>query len=74
MRYLKTYNEKVGVRLNSELKSTIEDLLIDLRDEDFDTKVSEIDYHSQKERVKVVVSRGKEFTYEDISIIAKMFN
>lgn len=68
MRYLKTYNEKVGVRLNSELKSTIEDLLIDLRDEDFDTKVSEIDYHSQKERVKVVVSRGKEFTYRDIKL------
>lgn len=68
MRYLKTYNEKVGVRLNSELKSTIEDLLIDLRDEEFETKVSEIDYHSQKERVKVVVSRAKEFTYRDIKL------
>lgn len=66
MKYLKRYQEAVGVRLNSELKSTIEDLLIDLRDEEFETKVSEIDYHSQKERVKVVVSRGKEFTYSDI--------
>lgn len=66
MKYLKRYQEAVGVRLNSELKSTIEDLLIDLRDEDFKTKVSEIDYHSQKERVKVVVTRCKEFTYGDI--------
>ena len=66
MKYLKRYEEAVGVRLNSELKSTIEDLLIDLRDDEFETKVSEIDYHSQKERVKVVVSRGKEFTYSDI--------
>jgi hypothetical protein len=66
MKYLKRYQEAVGVRLNSELKSTVEDLLIDLRDEEFETKVSEIDYHSQKERVKVVVSRGKEFTYSDI--------
>ena len=66
MKYLKKYQEAVGVRLNSELKSTVEDLLIDLRDEEFETKVSEIDYHSQKERVKVVVSRGKEFTYSDI--------
>jgi len=68
MKYLKRYEEAVGVRLNSELKSTIEDLLIDLRDEDFETKVSEIDYHSQKERVKVVVSRAKEFTYGDIKL------
>ena len=68
MKYLKRYEEAVGVRLNSELKSTIEDLLIDLRDEEFETKVSEIDYHSQKERVKVVVSRAKEFTYGDIKL------
>lgn len=66
MKYLKTYYEAIGVKLNSELKSTVEALLIDLRDEEFDTKVSEIDYHSQKERVKVVVSKGKEFTYGDI--------
>jgi len=68
MKYLKTYKEAVGVRLKSELKSTVEDLLIELRDEEFDTKVSEIDYHSQKERVKVSVSRNKEFTYSDIKI------
>ena len=49
MKYLKRYEEAVGVRLKSELKSTVEDLLIELRDEEFDTKVSEIDYHSQKE-------------------------
>lgn len=66
MRYLKRYNEAVAVKLNSELKSTVEDLLIELRDEEFETKVSETDYHSQKERVKVVVNRGREFTYEDI--------
>jgi hypothetical protein len=36
MKYLKRYQEAVGVRLNSELKSTVEDLLIDLRDEEFD--------------------------------------
>lgn len=63
---INTYNEKVGVKLNSELKSTIEELLIDLRHEEFETKVSEIDYHSQKERVKVVVSKDREFTYGDI--------
>jgi hypothetical protein len=68
MKYLKRYEEAVGVRLKSELKSTVEDLLIELRDEEFDTKVSEIDYHSQKERVKVSVSRNKEFTYSDIKI------
>jgi hypothetical protein len=68
MRYLKTYNEKIAVRLNSELKSTIEDLLIDLRDEEFDTKVSETDYHSQKVRVKVSIVRDKEFTYSDIKL------
>lgn len=66
MRYLKTYNEAVGVKLKSELKSTVEDLLIELRDEEFVTLVSQIDYHSQKERVKVTVSRGKEFNYRDI--------
>ena len=68
MRYLKTYNEKIAVRLNSELKSTIEDLLIDLRDEEFDTKVSETDYHSQKVKVKVSIERDKEFTYSDIKL------
>jgi hypothetical protein len=66
MRYLKTYNEKIAVKLRSELKSTVEDLLIELRDEEFQTNVSEIDYHSQKERVKVNIKRDKEFTYEDI--------
>ena len=66
MKYLKTYNEKVGVRLNSELKSTVEDLLIELRDEEFDTKVSEIDYHSQKVKVKVSIESDKEFTYSYI--------
>ena len=53
MKYLKRYEEAVGVRLKSELKSTVEDLLIDLRDDEFETKVSEIDYHSQKVKVKV---------------------
>lgn len=67
MRYLKTYNEKVGVRLNSELKSTIEDLLIDLRDEEFETKVSEIDYE-RRELVKVIIERDSEFTYDDIKL------
>jgi hypothetical protein len=66
MRYLKTYNERIAVKLRSELKSTVEDLLIELRDEEFQTNVSEIDYHSQKERVKVTIKRDKEFTYEDI--------
>lgn len=66
MKYLKTYNEKIAVKLKSELKSTVEDLLIELRDEEFQTNVSEIDYHSQKERVKVNIKRDKEFTYEDI--------
>lgn len=68
MRYLKTYNEKIAVKLRSELKSTVEDLLIELRDEEFQTNVSEIDYHSQKERVKVNIKRDKEFTYEDIKL------
>ena len=68
MRYLKTYEEAVGVRLKSELKSTVEDLLIELRDDEFQTNVSEIDYHSQKERVKVNIKRDKEFTYEDIKL------
>lgn len=68
MKYLKRYNEKIAVRLNSELKSTIEDLLIDLRDEEFDTKVSETDYHSQKVKVKVSIERDKEFTYSDIKL------
>jgi hypothetical protein len=68
MKYLKRYEEAVGVRLKSELKSTVEDLLIELRDDEFQTNVSEIDYHSQKERVKVSVSRNKEFTYSDIKI------
>jgi len=66
MRYLKTYNEAVGVKLKSELKSTVEDLLIELRDEEFITKVSQIDYHSQKERVKVTITSSREFTYRDI--------
>lgn len=68
MKYLKKYEEAVGVRLNSELKSTIDDLLIDLRDEEFETKVSEIDYHSQKVKVKVSIERDKEFTYSDIKL------
>ena len=68
MKYLKTYNEKIAVKLKSELKSTVEDLLIELRDEEFQTNVSEIDYHSQKERVKVNIKRDKEFTYEDIKL------
>jgi len=66
MKYLKRYEEAVGVRLKSELKSTVEDLLIDLRDDEFETKVSEIDYHSQKVKVKVNIQRDREFTYEDI--------
>ena len=66
MRYLKTYNEKIAVKLRSELKSTVENYLIDLVHDEFEVRVSEIDYHSQKERVKVVVNRGREFTYEDI--------
>ena len=68
MKYLKRYEEAVGVRLKSELKSTVEDLLIDLRDEEFDTKVSETDYHSQKVKVKVSIERDKEFTYSDIKL------
>ena len=68
MKYLKRYEEAVGVRLNSELKSTVEDLLIDLRDEEFETKVSETDYHSQKVKVKVSIERDKEFTYSDIKL------
>ena len=68
MKYLKRYKEAVGVRLKSELKSTVEDLLIELRDDEFQTNVSEIDYHSQKERVKVNIKRDKEFTYEDIKL------
>ena len=68
MKYLKRYEEAVGVRLKSELKSTVEDLLIELRDDEFQTNVSEIDYHSQKERVKVNIKRDKEFTYEDIKL------
>ena len=68
MKYLKRYEEAVGVRLNSKLKSTVEDLLIDLRDEEFDTKVSETDYHSQKVKVKVSIERDKEFTYSDIKL------
>ena len=68
MKYLKRYEEAVAVRLKSELKSTVEDLLIELRDEEFQTNVSEIDYHSQKERVKVNIKRDKEFTYEDIKL------
>jgi len=68
MKYLKKYEEAVGVRLKSELKSTVEDLLIELRDDEFQTNVSEIDYHSQKERVKVNIKRDKEFTYEDIKL------
>ena len=68
MKYLKRYEEAVGVRLKSELKSTVEDLLIELRDDEFQTNVSEIDYHSQKERVKVKIKRDKEFTYEDIKL------
>ena len=68
MKYLKTYNEKIAVKLKSELKSTVEDLLIELRDDEFQTNVSEIDYHSQKERVKVNIKRDKEFTYEDIKL------
>ena len=68
MKYLKRYKEAVGVRLKSELKSTVEDLLIDLRDEEFDTKVSETDYHSQKVKVKVSIERDKEFTYSDIKL------
>jgi hypothetical protein len=68
MKYLKRYEEAVGVRLKSELKSTVEDLLIELRDEEFDTKVSEIDYHSQKVKVKVSIESDKEFTYSDIKL------
>ena len=68
MKYLKRYKEAVAVRLKSELKSTVEDLLIELRDDEFQTNVSEIDYHSQKERVKVNIKRDKEFTYEDIKL------
>lgn len=68
MKYLKRYEEAVGVKLRSELKSTVEDLLIDLRDDEFQTNVSEIDYHSQKERVTVNIKRDKEFTYNDIKL------
>jgi hypothetical protein len=68
MKYLKRYEEAVGVRLKSELKSTVEDLLIELRDDDFVTLVSEVDYHSQKVKVKVNIQRDKEFTYSDIKL------
>lgn len=68
MKYLKRYEEAVGVRLKSELKSTVEDLLIELRDEEFETKVSETDYHSQRVKVKVSIERDKEFTYSDIKL------
>ena len=68
MKYLKRYEEAVGVKLRSELKSTVEDLLIELRDEDFVTLVSEVDYHSQKVKVKVNIQRDKEFTYNDIKL------
>lgn len=68
MKYLKRYEEAVGVKLRSELKSTVEDLLIELRDENFVTLVSEVDYHSQKVKVKVNIQRDKEFTYNDIKL------
>ena len=45
MKYLKRYEEAVGVRLKSELKSTVEDLLIELIDYEFQTNFYEIYYN-----------------------------
>jgi hypothetical protein len=44
----------------------VDNFLIDLKHAEFDTKVSQIDYDSQKEKVKVTISRSREFTYNDI--------
>lgn len=65
MKYLKRYNEKNSVELNSELKSNVENLIVDLKD-DFEVKVTENDYNSKKDTIKVTVSKNKEFKYEDI--------
>ena len=53
MKYLKRYNETIG-HSNYEFKPVIEDLLLDLRDHEFDTQVTESDYTNQKDRIKVI--------------------
>lgn len=63
---VKTYNEKVGVHLKSEIKTELESYLFSLTDEDFMVKVSHIDYHSNLEKVKVVITKSKQFIWEDI--------
>ena len=67
MKYLKTYNEAVAVYQNHEHKSVIEDMLLELKDLEFHTKVSIQNFHNQHQSVRVHVSREKEFIWNDIS-------
>lgn len=67
MKYLKTYKEAVAVYQNHEHKSVIEDMLLDIRDSEFHTKVSIQNFHNQHQSVRVHVSKEKEFNWNDIS-------
>jgi hypothetical protein len=69
MKYLKRYSEAVAVYQNHEHKSVIEDLLLDLRDSEFHTTCSIQNYHRQYEKVRVHVSKEKEFSWNDISYV-----
>ena len=67
MKYLKRYSEAVAVYQNHEHKSVIEGFLIDLVHSDFHTRCSVQNMHGNLEQVRVVVSREKEFSWNDIS-------
>ena len=67
MKYLKRYSEAVAVYQNHEHKSVIEDMLLELKDLEFHTKVSIQNFHNQHESVRVHVSKEKEFNWNDIS-------
>jgi hypothetical protein len=64
MKYLKTYNEAVFVG-KSPMKSDIEDILLELKDEGFETFV-EISVEGKNELCRVEVRKESEFDYTQI--------
>jgi hypothetical protein len=71
MKYLKRYNESNTWNYSheelKEMLSTCEDILLDLKDEHFNTNI----HFSYNPWIKFYISRPEEFTYSDISEVVE---
>ncbi len=71
MKYLKRFNESNTLKYSheelKEMISTCEDILLDLKDEHFNTNI----HFSFNPWIKFYISRPEEFTYSDISEVVE---